>query len=156
MKIQSNLNDIEVKIEKNGLFQRAVDSFYFINQSSIFSSDDDDGIRYEINLIGEPISPRIEKLKYRERPEKKLVDLIDLCQKLKEIRGGVSKSNEILLGYTILFGMSSISRYRAEDWFKIRQNRDLKNKLDLILYNFLYEWIPEILKLTIIKSGLGK
>ena len=157
IKFLSNSDNLGVKIlGRNGLFQRAVDSFYFMGQSSIFSLDEDEGIRYELNANQEPISPRIGKLKYSEKPEKKLTELIDISEKLKETKGGILKSNEILLDYTILFGMSSISRYRAEEWYEIRQDRDLKNKMDLILYNFLYDWIPELLKLTVIKSGLGK
>ena len=141
---------------RNGLFQRAVDSFYLINQSSIFSLDDDEGIQYEENQNHQPISPRIGKMKYREKHKMELAELIALHENLKEIKGGVNPSNKILLGYTILFGLSSISRYRAQEWYDICKDRDLKNKIDLILYDFLYSWIPEILRLTVIQSGIGK
>lgn len=156
MSLSSNSDDLSIQIQKTGIFQRAVDAFYYIDQSSLFSLDDDDGIRYELDVAGKPKTPRIGKMKYWDEPKKKLSELIDLNQELKMTKGGVLKSNEILLGYTILFGMSSISRYRAEEWQKIRQNLDLKNKIDLILFNFLYDWIPELLNLTVIKSNIGK
>ncbi len=156
MRLKPNSDGLSIQIQRNGLFQRAVDGFYFVGQPSIFSLDEDEGIRYELDANEEPITPRIGKMKYYEKPEKKLTELIDVYQKFNDTRGGVLKSNEILLGYTVLFGMSSISRYRAKEWHKIRQNRDLKNKMDLILYNFLYDWIPDVLGLTVIKSEIGK
>ena len=157
MKLNYNSNKLTVKIaRRNGLFQRTVDSFYFINQPSIFSLDKDEGIQYELNETQEPISERIGKLEYFSEPEKELTEFIALYEKLKMIKGGVNKSNDILLGYSILFGMSSISRYRAQEWHDICQDRDMKNKLDLILYDFLYYWIPELLRLTVLKSGIGR
>jgi len=155
-KLISCSNDFSVKIEKSGIFPRAIDSFYFVDQSSLFSPDDDDGIGYQLNVNGETVSEMIEKMKYSESPEIRLSHLIDVYEKLDKIVGSVSKSNLILVGYVILFIVSSISRYRAEDWFKIRENRNLKNKFDLVQYDFLYEWIPEILMQTILKKGLKK
>jgi len=66
----------------------------------------------------------------------------------------VLKSNPILVSYAILFIISSMSRYRAENWFKIRENKDLKNKFDLLQYDFLYRWTHEVLKQTILRRGL--
>ena len=150
-------NDFSVKIEKSGIFPRAIDTFYFLDQSSLFSPDDDDGIGYLANVEGGTISEMIEKMKYSECPEIRLTHLIDVYDRLNNIVGSVSKSNPILVGYVILFIISSISRYRAEDWFKIRQDRDLKNKLeDLLQYDFLYKWTHEILMQTILKKGLKK
>lgn len=152
----SSVNEYLVEIEENGIFPRAVDAFYFLNQSSLFSPDDDDGIGYIVNVEGGTISEIIKKMKYSERPKIKLAHLIDVYEKLGKIVGPVSKSNPILVGYVILFTISSISRYRAEDWFKIRENRNLKNKFDLLQYDFLYKWTHEILMQTILRKGLEK
>jgi len=150
-------NDFSVEIGIfSGIFQRAIDAFYFADQSSLFSSDYDDGIGYQLNVEGKTTSEIIEKMKYSECPEIRLTHLIDVYEKLGKIVGSVSKSNPILVGYVILFIGSSVSRYRAEDWFKIRENRDLKNKFDLLQYDFLYELIPEILLQTILKKDLKK
>jgi len=144
-----------VKIEKKGIFPRAVDAFYFLGQSSLFSPDDDDGIGYLVNpLTGGPISERIEKMKYSDTPVIPLSYLIHAYEKLDRIAGQFSKSNPILVGYVILFTVSSICRYKAEDWFKIREDRNLKSKLELLQHDFLYEWIPEILIQTILRKGL--
>lgn len=148
--------DLSVKIKKSGIFPRAIDAFYFLDQSSLFSPDEDDGIEYQLNFKGKTISETIKKIKYSEDPEITLTHLIDVYEKLDEIVGSVSKSNPILVGYVILFTMSSISRYRAEDWFKIREDRNLKNKFELLQYDFLYEWTPEILLQTILRKGLEK
>lgn len=155
----SSVNEYPVQIKKKGIFPRAVDAFYFCYQSSLFSRDDDDGVGYMIDpftggTLG--ISARIEKMKYSETPKIKLNHLVSVYEKLGKIVGSVSKSNHILVGYVILFIMSSISRYRAEDWFKIRENRNLKNKFELLQHDFIYEWIPEILMQTILKDGLEK
>jgi hypothetical protein len=103
-------DDFSVKIEKQGVFQRAVDAFYFLGQSSLFSSDDDDGIGYIVDALGGgTISEKIEKMKYSESPRVKLSHLIAIYRKLRKIVGPVSVSNPILLGYVILFIMSSIA-----------------------------------------------
>ncbi len=148
--------DLSVKIGKQGVFQRAVDTFYFLGQSSLFSPDDDDGIGYQLDVGGGTVSGIIENMKYSECPRVKLSHLIDLYRDLRKIVGSVSVSNPILVGYVILFIMSSISRYRAEDWFRIRENRKLRNTLELLQYDFLYEWTPEILRQTILRKGLKK
>jgi len=148
-------DDFSVKIEKQGVFQRAADAFYFLDQSSLFSPDDYSGIDYIVKPFeGRTVSEKIEKMKYSETPRVKLNHLIDIYIKLRKIVGSVSISNPILVGYAILFIMSSISRYRAEDWFKIRENRKQRNILELLQYDFLYEWIPEIFMQTILRKGL--
>lgn len=149
-------NDFSVEIKKSGIFPRVIDTFYFLDQSSLFSADDDDGIEYRLNIDGETVSEIIEKMKYSECPEIRLTHLISVYEKLGKIVGSVSKSNPILVGYVILFIMSSISRYRAEDWFKIREDRNLKSKFEFLQYDFLYNRIPEILMQTILKKGLKK
>lgn len=149
-------NDFSVEIGKSGIFPRAIDAFYFLDQSSLFSPDNDDGIGYVANVEGGTISERIEKMKYSESPVIRLTHLIGVYEKLGKIVGSVSKSNPILVGYVVLHIMSSISRYRAEDWSKIREDRNLKNKFELLQYDFLYEWAPEILIQTILKRGLKK
>jgi len=147
-------DDFSVRIEKQGVFQRAVDAFYFLGQSSLFSPDDDVGIGYQLNMRGRTVSEKIEKMKYSKTPRVKLNHLIDIYMRLRKIVGSVSISNPILVGYAILFIMSSISRYRAEEWFKIRENRKQRNILELLQYDFLYEWIPEIFMQTILRKGL--
>lgn len=144
------------KIQKSGIFHRAVDAFYFLKQSSLFSIDDDDGIPYQHDFKLEVPFEKIEKMKYSEYPEINLTRLINIYDRIGKIDKFVSKSNPILVGYVILFITSSISRYRAKDWFKIRENRDLKNKFDLLQYDFLYKWIHEILMQTILRRGLKK
>jgi len=143
------------KLQKSGIFPRAVDAFYFLGQSSLFSADDDDGIWNDQTVEG-LISGKIEKIKYSEYAEINFTQLIGIYEKFRRIERNISKSNPILVGYCILFILSSISRYRAEDWFKIREDRDLKHKIDLLQYDFAYEWTPEILMQTILRRGLEK
>jgi len=156
MRFTISSNDFSVRIKKSGIFPRAIDAFYFSGQSSLFSLDDDYGIGYQLNIKGETVSERIGKMKYSECPEVTLTHLIDVYEKLGKIVGSVSESNPTLVGYAILFILSSISRYRAEDWFKIREDRNLKNKFDLLQYDFLYKWTHGILMQTILKRGLKK
>lgn len=132
------------KLQKSGIFPRAVDAFYFLGQSSLFSADDNDGIRNDQ-------TGKIEKKKYSEYVEINFTQMIDTYEKFRRIERNISKSNPILVGYCILFILSSISRYRAEDWFKIREDRDLKHKIEMVQYDFVYEWTPEILMQTILK-----
>lgn len=150
----SSVSEYVVQLEKNGVFPRAVDAFYFINQSSLFSPDADDGIGYQRNTLGGIISNRIEKMKYSETPTVNLHLLVNMYERLGKIIGSVSPSNYILTGYALLFTISSISRYRAKDWFEIRENKDMKNTVDLLQYDFLYKWVPEILMQTILRKDL--
>lgn len=145
-----------VTIRKSGIFPRAIDAFCFMNQSSLFSPDDDDGIPYQHNFELEVPFEKIEKMKYSENPEVNLTHLIDVYERTSKIEKFVSKSNRILVSYVILFITSSISRYRAQEWFKIREARNLKNKLDLVMYDFRYKWTHEILMQTILRRGLKK
>ena len=159
MKIPPHSNShrqFPVKITKSGIFHRAVDAFYFLEQSSLFSIDDDDGIPYQHNFELEVPFEKIEKIKYSEYPEINLDHLINIYERIGKIQLFVSKSNPILIGYAILFIISSISRYRAENWFKIREDRDLKNNFDLLQYDFLYKWTHELLMQTILRGGLKK
>ena len=155
-KLKKHSNDFSVRIEKKGIFPRVIDAFYLLHQSNLFSLDDVDGIVYPLIVELEAVSNKIQKMKYSERPEIRLSHLIDIYEKLSQILKSSSKSNPILVGYAILFITSSISRYRAEDWFKIREDKDLRNKIDLLQYDFLYEWTPEILMQTILRKGLKK
>jgi hypothetical protein len=95
-------------------------------------------------------------MKYSTCPPIRLGHLIDVYKRLGRTVGDVQESNPILVGYVILFIMSSISRYRAEDWFKIREDRNLTNTLELLQYDFLYNWTPEILRQTVLTKGLEK
>lgn len=155
-KLKKHSNDFSVRIEKKGIFPRVIDAFYLLYQSNLFSLDDADGIVYPLIVELEAVSNKIQKMKYSERPEIRLSHLIDIYEKLSNILKSSSKSNPILVGYAILFIMSSISRYRAEDWFRIREDKDLRNKIDLLEYDFLYEWTPEILQQTILRKGLKR
>lgn len=148
----SHPTDFAVKIKKSGIFPRAVDAFYFVDQPSLLSIDDNDGIEYFFHAPGTgTISKKIKKIKYSKTPTVKLTHLIDVYNRLGALSGRVSKSNCILVGFVLLFVISSISRYKAEAWFKIRANRNLKNRFDLLQHDFLYEWIPEILLQTVLK-----
>lgn len=155
-KLRAQAGEYFTTIQKSGIFPRAVDAFYFLNQSSLFSVDDDDGIPYQHNFELEVPFEKIEKMKYSECPEINLTHLIDVYERISKINKFVSKSNPILVGYVILFIISSISRYRAEDWFKIREDRNLKNKFDLLQYDFIYKWAHEILMQTILKRDLKR
>jgi hypothetical protein len=152
----SSVNECLVEIGKNGIFPRVIDAFYLLGQSSLFSPDDDSGIGYTVDVKGGTISERIEKMRYSETPKIRLIQLTDVYEKLGKIVGTVSKSNPILVGYVILFIMSSISRYNADDWFKIREDRNFRSKFELLQHDVLYNWIPEILLQTILKKGLKK
>ena len=149
-------NDFSVRIDKSGIFPRIVDAFWLLDQPSLFSPDDEEGIGYQVNVEGRIVSQRIEKMKYSEYPEIKLSHLIDVYERLDKIVGSVSLSNPVLAGYVILFIISSISRYRAKDWFEIRQNKHLMNRFERLQYDFLYEWTPKILMETILRNGLKK
>ncbi|MDH5266626.1 MAG: hypothetical protein OEW62_02980 [Candidatus Bathyarchaeota archaeon] len=152
IRLVSHPTDFAVRIEKSGIFPRAVDAFYFVDQSSLLSIDDNDGIEYFFHAAGTgTISKKIKKIKYSKTPTIKLDHLIDVYDRLGALSGRVSKSNCILVGFVLLFVISSISRYKAGAWFKIRENRDLKNKFELLQHDFLYEWIPEILLQTVLK-----
>lgn len=125
IKLMSSPKGHFVRIQKNGIFPRAVDAFYFLGQPSLFSPNKDDGIGYTYDprkvygdrLEGEglTISERIGKMKYSERPNINLTHLIDVYERLGKIVGSVLDSNPILVGYVILFIMSSLSRYNAKD-----------------------------------------
>lgn len=142
----SSALDTEIKIQVNGVFPRIVDAFYFLNQSSLFSRDDSSGISYTISpLTGKTASKMLEKLKYDSEPKIRLRQLLDTYESLSKIVGSVFTSNHVLVGYAILFIMSSLCRYRAKEWSSVQNNKDLKNKFDLLQYDFVYQWIPEIL-----------
>ena len=48
----SSVNEYPATIEKKGIFPRAVDAFYFLGESSLYSPDDDDGIGYTVAPSG--------------------------------------------------------------------------------------------------------
>lgn len=149
-----SVKEYHVEIGTNGIFPRTVDAFYLLGQSSLFSPDAESGIGYQLGVTGQTISERIKKMKYSRSPKISLNHLIDIYEKLGKIVGSVSKSNPILVGYVILHIVSSISRYRAEDWFKVREDRNLRNQFELLQYDFLYKWTHEILMQTILRRGL--
>ena len=146
-----------IQIEKKGIFQRAIDAFYFLGIPSIFSLDNDSGIINQYNLKEELIFKEIGKMKYSDKPNIPLNYIIDIYKQLRMMRktaGDLILSNQILVGYVLLFAISSISRYRAGDWFKLLKDIEFRNLNDLLHYDFLYEWTPSILQQTILRREL--
>jgi len=143
---QSILN-IKVKILENGIFPRVVDAFYLMYQPSLFSNDDDQGIGYLVNIeSGGTTPPELKKLPYCNKPQIRLSELLDLYGKLTSFEHiHITAANKILTGYLILFLMSSISRYKAKEWFAIRNDRNLNSRIELLNHDFVSEWIPELL-----------
>lgn len=148
--------DTEVKIRLNGVFPRAVDAFYLVNQSSLFSRDDKCGIGYQLTVAGKTVPEKIHKLKYTDEPKVSISRLVEIYDKLNRVVGSVKISNQILVGYTIIFALSSICRYRPDLWFRIQEDRDLKSKLEILQSDYLHTWIPEILlQLELERDVLG-
>lgn len=144
-----------VKFWKFGIFPRAVDAFYLSNQSSLFSLDNDSGIGYSLDLSGRTVYPKIKKIKYSEGNKISLDELIRIYEELIDLekrKAGNVGSNPILVAYVILFIMSSISRYRSEDWLKILADRNQKNEFDLLQHDLVYDHIPDLLSRTIVKA----
>ena len=147
---------IEVKVYSKGVFPRAVDAFYLVGQSSLFSCDDEIGISYQPDLRGNIIPKRIQKQKYSDEPKFYISHLIDIYDSLNRIFGSVKMSNQILVGYTIIFALSSICRYLPSQWFGIQADRDLRSKLEILQSDYLHKWIPEILlQLELERDVLG-
>jgi len=96
-----------------------------------------------------------KKSKYSEEPKVRLCDLLKKYEIIKNLPERIaSKSNPILIGYAILFSLSSISRYRAKDWYKVNTDRDLKAKFELLQHDLLYNGMPELLVQTIFRNGI--
>jgi hypothetical protein len=119
----------------------------------LFSLDDKDGVTHQLGGNGRPVVEKVAKLKYSECPKISLTSLIELYAKLRKDIEFIYKSNMVLIGFTMLFAMSSISRYKAEEWFRIRADRSLRNRFELLQYDFLYEWVPEVLMRTVLERG---
>lgn len=148
--------DTEVKFYSNGAFPRAIDAFFLVNQSSLFSRDDKSGINYQKNINGNTIPKRIQKFKYSDEPKVNLSRLVKIYDDLNRVVGSVKVSNQILVGYAIIFALSSICRYRPHHWFRIQEDRDLKSKLEILQNDYLHNWIPEILlQLKLERDVLG-
>jgi len=145
-----------ITIQDSGIFPRASDAFYLLYESNLFSADDAGGFGSFEGIFGETVCPKIDKMKYTEHPKVKLVDLLRIYENLgiRASRQPTHDSNFILVGYAILFAMSSLSRYDAEGWFKIQSEREMKGKLELVQYDFLYKWTPSILEQTILRKDL--
>ena len=157
LKFSEEGKDYIVTIQESGAFPRASDAFYLLYESTLFSADDRGGVGTQKNIDGEILFPKIDKCRYTERPKIRLTDLIAASENLESHRYfSRLDSNRILIEYAILFATSSISRYNAEGWHKIQGETDLRNRLDLVQYNFLYEWIPSILNRTILTEGLER
>jgi hypothetical protein len=154
---ESSINKFEIEIKKMGIFPRAVDSFYFLGQSSLFSHDNSAGIGYIVKGIEKGIiSKRIRKMRYDENPTISFTHIIDVYDRLKTIVGKTSNSNSVLTGYIMLFLLSSVCRYKAKGWAQISENRDLKSKFDLLQHDFVYEHVPTVFLETILRRGLKK
>lgn len=157
LKFSEDGKEYIVAVQESGLFPRASDAFYLLSESNLFSADNVGGVGAQENLAGEILFPKIDKRKYIERPKIRLTDLINASENLEgRYLYSPRDSNQILIEYAILFATSSISRYNAERWHKMQGETDLRNRLDLVQYNFLYEWIPSILKRTILTEGLER
>lgn len=149
----SSIDEYTLEMWKNGIFQRAVDAFYFRYHPSLFSLGGSLGINYHELLFGFK-TEKIEKWEYSKAPKIKLGSLFHIYDRIDSRNPAYSgkKSNPILIGYALLFSLSSISRYRAEDWWKIREDKNLNTKLELLQYDFVYEWVPEILMQTVLRQ----
>jgi hypothetical protein len=154
---KETLLEAKVKILENGIFPRAVDAFYATRQSSLFSNDDIAGIGYYTNAWGETTPARIPKLECCKEPQVTLGELLTYYRTLNSFEHvHITIANKILTGYLILFLVSSISRYRAKDWFMLRQDRDMSNRIELLNYDFVSAWIPELLlqtSLVLLETG---
>jgi hypothetical protein len=143
--------DAKVKLLENGIFPRAVDAFFVTYQSSLFSNDDNDGVGYYVNPLGGTMPERFPKLQYCKTPQVKLGELLDFYKRLGHLeqeRVHTTVANKILTGYLILFSTSFISRYKAKDWFRIREDRNLGNRIELLNHDFVSDWIPELILQT--------
>jgi hypothetical protein len=136
---------VKVQILPKGFFSRIVDSFYIMNQESLFSSDDESGFRKYYNLSDGKWYPDLEKKKYLNRPKIGLGELLSVYELLKKEKVKSLIANQILTGYLILFLVSSISRYKAKYWSEIRNNRRLSNRIELVNCDFTSRWFPELL-----------
>jgi hypothetical protein len=156
IKLKEEEHEHCVEIRDCGIFPRAVDTFYFVGQSSLFSMDDKGGFPNIANLSDEIVFEKIDKMRYSELPKIKFSHLLKIYENLEKRASHdiIWRASPILVGYVILFAISSISRYDAEVWFKMREDRALRNKLDLLQYDFVYDWTPCILMETILKKGL--
>jgi len=151
-KEEQTVLDARVKILEKGIFPRAVEAFFVMNQSSLFSNDDNDGISHWITADGTTYPERFLKLRCSKTPQAKFGDLLDLYKKMRSIEGKyITVANKILTGYLLLFSASSISRYNAKDWFTIQNDRNLSNRIELLNYDFISDWIPELLLQTSLK-----
>jgi len=141
-----------------GSFPRTADAFYLRYESNVFSADDFGGFGSQRNIAGETVFAKIDKLKYTDKPKIRLHDLISIYENLRGRANyyPVYNSSPILVGYAILFVVSSISRYDPKGWLKTREDIQLKNKMDVLQYDFLYEWTPFILQQTILMEDLKR
>jgi len=138
--------DTKVKISENGVFQRSTDAFFVVGQSSLFSKNEEHGIGYLFCADGTTYPEKFTKLSYASRPQITLRELFGIYNRLNDTQGVlISAGNKILAGYLILFLVSSISRYRARDWFEVCSDRNLINRVALLCHDFISKWIPELL-----------
>jgi hypothetical protein len=149
-----------IAIEKSGGFQRAVDAFYVLNKSSLFSIDDDSWITYG---IGDTQPIRIEKMKYCDAPQLILRDFVETYNKLTNIEKyskitkigyQTNNANPILVSFVILHGLISISRYRAGEWLEICSRPALMNDYEILQHDILNVRMPDIFRETILKRNL--
>ncbi len=153
---RTNPEQIKIQILKKGFFSRVVDSFYIMGQSSLFSNDTEMGTQKYFMITEEKWFPEFEKKGYLSEPKVSLGELLSIYTTLKTDRVRIAMVNKILTGYLILFLISSISRYKARSWFDIRNNRSLNNKIELVNYDFISMWIPELILQMEIFNRVGK
>jgi hypothetical protein len=132
-----NIMELKVNLLDRGVFPRAVDAFYLLHQSSLYSNNAQAGIMYSHNIAkDESIPLRMEKLPYYHKPATQisLGTLLEYYERLttNDKYAEISMSNKILTGFLTLFLISSISRYRPKEWFSLRNNSNLFNKVELL------------------------
>jgi hypothetical protein len=152
----TSVNDMEIRLGTTGIFPRAVDAFYFLNEQSVFSLDNakGNGLGNDFTLQNPAFKP-MAKTKYYEKPTIKFGQLLENYERMKILRENMQcgKGNPILTGYAILFLVSSVCRYKPREWFKILTDRDLSTKLELLQHDFIYSWIPELLDYTVLRPA---
>jgi hypothetical protein len=135
----------KLQILKKGFFPRIVDSFVIMNQHNLFSNDNTSGIQKNFSITKDEWEPELEKKCYSREPKISLGELLNIYELLKTDMAIITMANKILTGYLILFLISSISRYKAKKWCIITNDRNLSNEIELVNYDFVSKWIPELI-----------
>jgi hypothetical protein len=116
-----------------------------MNQHNLFSNDNTSGIQKNFSITKDEWEPELEKKCYSREPKISLGELLNIYELLKTDMAIITMANKILTGYLILFLISSISRYKAKKWCIITNDRNLSNEIELVNYDFVSKWIPELI-----------